>query len=433
MVQSLFVALVLSYTLVLIAMSLEDADNLNIESSDDGAEKEPQQNPLEAILEAQEGGLRYHPTIHEAAAEIKEGRKRSCWMWYIWPSYSVVRKHRRPEMLLANLHDHVEYLKHPELGRRLVAITRMANNHLQTSSPRFVFGYIDDEKFFESASAFAIAAEAMGKEAWVKAFIASLPVFNGISGKVVDALRKDTSVEGAEQFVDNVLKLVQVAPEKPVSPSRDFRSTMRTMRNTTLTRQPTFPVRDLRTKTKTMKQGKISGLFNKTKKAKTIDPTTGNRYMTASSVAFDSSSDVAESSEPKNAAPAPKEELPVSPNKSEREVETTHSPKPECKAEKTVSPISLETAISSLSEKACTEQNEQCSADDNLSSSKPSPISSMGSIAPSEAPEAVNASTSGPVKLEETGENACPMEIESAPFDEPPPKAYTVVDDENSL
>jgi Protein of unknown function (DUF1810) len=91
---------------------------------------------LESILEAQEGNLRDHPPYEQALAEIRGGAKRSCWMWYIWPSMQGFRIHGRPEMLLPSLEEAIEYLEHETLGERLVEITEAADEVLRLTAPK---------------------------------------------------------------------------------------------------------------------------------------------------------------------------------------------------------------------------------------------------------------------------------------------------------
>ena len=65
-------------------------------------------NPvLQRILSCQSG--RWHnasapcPTFEQALHEIKEGRKTSHWMWYIWPSLAGVRTTKFPDLMIPNL------------------------------------------------------------------------------------------------------------------------------------------------------------------------------------------------------------------------------------------------------------------------------------------------------------------------------------------
>lgn len=90
-----------------------------------------------------------------ALAEIKSGRKRSHWMWYIFPQieglgYSETSKY----YALSNLQEALQYLQHPILGKRLVEISSTLLN-LPTSNATEVFGTPDDLKLRSSMTLFA--------------------------------------------------------------------------------------------------------------------------------------------------------------------------------------------------------------------------------------------------------------------------------------
>jgi uncharacterized protein (DUF1810 family) len=118
---------------------------------------------LAAILDAQNGGLRYYPPYEEALAEIRRGAKRSCWMWYIWPSMLGIRSHRMPEMLLPSLDWAMEYLNHDILRQRLMEITIAADDVLssgRSTTLRLFDGELDGTKVHEACTFFALAAVA---------------------------------------------------------------------------------------------------------------------------------------------------------------------------------------------------------------------------------------------------------------------------------
>ena len=95
-----------------------------------------------------------------ALAEIQAGRKRSCWIWWIWPAYSKVRTTGKPEYSLHDAGAALAWLHHPTLGPRLLEITRAAVHLLEKGAPSTtVFGSaVDADKFHESVSLFAVAS-----------------------------------------------------------------------------------------------------------------------------------------------------------------------------------------------------------------------------------------------------------------------------------
>jgi uncharacterized protein (DUF1810 family) len=90
-----------------------------------------------------------------ALSEIKKGRKRSHWMWYIFPQiaglgFSETSKY----YALKNLQEAEQYLHHPILGRRLIEISA-ALLQLETNNSNAVFGSPDDQKLQSSMTLFS--------------------------------------------------------------------------------------------------------------------------------------------------------------------------------------------------------------------------------------------------------------------------------------
>ena len=90
-----------------------------------------------------------------ALAEIKNGRKKSHWMWYIFPQiqglgFSETSKY----YAIKNKEEAIEYLHHPELGKRLIEICH-ALLQLQSNNASQIFGYPDDLKLQSSMTLFA--------------------------------------------------------------------------------------------------------------------------------------------------------------------------------------------------------------------------------------------------------------------------------------
>lgn len=91
----------------------------------------------------------------QALAEVKAGRKRSHWMWYIFPQiqglgFSSTSKH----YAIRDLAEATAYLQHPVLGQRLVEIST-ALIGLAGSDANRVFGSPDDLKLKSSMTLFA--------------------------------------------------------------------------------------------------------------------------------------------------------------------------------------------------------------------------------------------------------------------------------------
>jgi len=87
-----------------------------------------------------------HKDYETALAEVKAGRKRSHWMWYIFPQIAglgstEISKH----YAIADLQEATDYLMDQELGHRLTEICR-ALLALDTHDAHAIFGSPDDLK-----------------------------------------------------------------------------------------------------------------------------------------------------------------------------------------------------------------------------------------------------------------------------------------------
>lgn len=95
-----------------------------------------------------------------ALSEIQNGRKRSHWVWYIFPQmqglgYSEMARYYG----IKNLQEAEDYLHHPVLGKRLIEISN-ALLPLQSSNATSVMGSPDDLKLKSSMTLFAAVPEA---------------------------------------------------------------------------------------------------------------------------------------------------------------------------------------------------------------------------------------------------------------------------------
>ena len=104
---------------------------------------------LGRFVEAQRGDYA------QAIAEIRAGRKRSHWMWYIFPQYdglgssSTARRYA-----IRSVAEAEAYLRHPVLGPRLVECAEAVVG-VEGSSAHDIFGSPDDLKLRSSATLFA--------------------------------------------------------------------------------------------------------------------------------------------------------------------------------------------------------------------------------------------------------------------------------------
>ncbi|HEY1632649.1 MAG TPA: DUF1810 domain-containing protein [Rhizomicrobium sp.] len=98
------------------------------------------------------------PVIGRALAELRAGRKRSHWMWFVFPQIAGLgRSDMAQRYAIASLDEARAYLAHPVLGARLEACTRAALS-VEDRSVHDIFGFPDDLKFRSSMTLFARAA-----------------------------------------------------------------------------------------------------------------------------------------------------------------------------------------------------------------------------------------------------------------------------------
>ena len=98
------------------------------------------------------------PMFTTALAELKSGRKRSHWMWFIFPQLRGLGHSSNATFYgISSLDEACAYLTHPVLGHRLVLCTQ-AVLEIEGSTLHQIFGSPDDLKFCSSMTLFSRAA-----------------------------------------------------------------------------------------------------------------------------------------------------------------------------------------------------------------------------------------------------------------------------------
>ncbi len=106
---------------------------------------------LARFLAAQEA------TFADALAELREGRKRSHWMWFIFPQLRGLGRSSTAHFYgIASGEEARRYLAHPVLGDRLRRATATALA-VKGRSAHAIFGSPDDLKFHSCMTLFAAA------------------------------------------------------------------------------------------------------------------------------------------------------------------------------------------------------------------------------------------------------------------------------------
>lgn len=107
---------------------------------------------LQRFVEAQRG------TYEQALAELREGGKRSHWMWFIFPQLTGLGHSEMAHRYgISGLDEARAYLAHPLLGPRLEEATR-AVLRWEDRSAHQLFGSPDDLKLRSCMTLFAAAA-----------------------------------------------------------------------------------------------------------------------------------------------------------------------------------------------------------------------------------------------------------------------------------
>jgi uncharacterized protein (DUF1810 family) len=110
--------------------------------------------------------------ISQVYDELRSGRKRSHWMWFVFPQlaglgHSVMAR----RYAILSIREAQAYLDHSLLGPRLMDLTSVVSQ-ISGRSIRQIFGSPDDLKFHSSMTLFALAKpdEAVFRQALSKYF-----------------------------------------------------------------------------------------------------------------------------------------------------------------------------------------------------------------------------------------------------------------------
>jgi len=101
----------------------------------------------------------YQDNYQKALAEIKNGKKASHWMWYIFPQIQGLGRSSISKFYaIKNLDEAKEFFNNSYLGNNLIEISKSLLE-LETNNAREIFGRPDDIKLRSSMTLFARACE----------------------------------------------------------------------------------------------------------------------------------------------------------------------------------------------------------------------------------------------------------------------------------
>lgn len=107
---------------------------------------------LQRFIDAQD------PLYAQVCEELRNGRKRSHWMWFVFPQIEGLGTSAMAQRFaISSLAEADAYLRHPLLGERLRQATQYVNV-VDGRSIEDIFGYPDYLKFHSSMTLFERAA-----------------------------------------------------------------------------------------------------------------------------------------------------------------------------------------------------------------------------------------------------------------------------------
>jgi uncharacterized protein (DUF1810 family) len=107
---------------------------------------------LQRFVDAQKG------VFEAACTELREGQKRTHWMWFIFPQLAGLgHSSMAIKYAISSRREAEAYLKHPLLGPRLRECTQLVTR-VEGRSIKQIFGSPDDLKFRSSMTLFASTA-----------------------------------------------------------------------------------------------------------------------------------------------------------------------------------------------------------------------------------------------------------------------------------
>ena len=126
-------------------------------------------------------------TIYDRVlSELKNGRKQSHWMWYIFPQLDgLARSATSKHYALHSIEEATAYLAHPVLGSRLLECAEIVYR-TEGKTVSEIFGYPDDLKLKSSMTLFSE--------------VAPKPVFVGVIDKYFQSQRDTKTLQLLKQL-----------------------------------------------------------------------------------------------------------------------------------------------------------------------------------------------------------------------------------------
>ena len=98
------------------------------------------------------------PVYKTVLSELRAGRKRSHWMWFIFPQVAGLgHSAMAQQYAIASADEAAAYLGHPVLGQRLLECSALVEA-IDDAGVDEIFGHPDDRKFHSSMTLFSEVA-----------------------------------------------------------------------------------------------------------------------------------------------------------------------------------------------------------------------------------------------------------------------------------
>jgi len=152
---------------------------------------------LDRFLKAQTP-VQFGVSFDTALAELKQGRKHSCWIWYVFPQFLDPGRpsERNQKYQIHSRHEATAYLLHPVLGPRYIEIAEVVACQLGDRPVRDLMGgFVDAKKLHQSMTVFYLAAKDAGMEKEGELF-----------GSILDQIFERPYLEGIKKLDHHMLQ-----------------------------------------------------------------------------------------------------------------------------------------------------------------------------------------------------------------------------------
>lgn len=154
-------------------------------------------------------------TFATALAEMKRGKKTSCWIWYVFPQFldpGRASSSRNQKFQFHSAAEVIAFLKHETLGKRLMEISSLTLAAMKPANKcsDVMGGRVDLKKLHQSITCFCLAAE-----------VAEMTTEHSVFRSILDRIVQEPYVDGISPLEVDMHKrwseaLAQESPSRVV-------------------------------------------------------------------------------------------------------------------------------------------------------------------------------------------------------------------------